>query len=61
MQNEIKMFDKIKVDETSCAKMQMEVIVVSGLILETKGFTWKGLPDNWRTYIEYACRLYFRI
>jgi hypothetical protein len=19
------------------------------------------LPDNWRTYIEYACRLYFRI
>jgi hypothetical protein len=55
------MFDKIKVDETSCAKMQMEVIVVSGLILETKGFTWKGLPDNWRTYIEYACRLYFRI
>jgi hypothetical protein len=39
MQNEIKMFDKIKVDETSCVKMQMEVIVVSGLILETKGFT----------------------
>jgi hypothetical protein len=39
MQNEIKMFDKIKVNEASCAKMQMKVIVVSGLILETKGFT----------------------
>jgi hypothetical protein len=39
MQNEIKRFDKIKVEETSCAKMQMEVTVVSGLILETKGFT----------------------
>jgi hypothetical protein len=38
MQNEIKMFNK---DKTSCAKMQMEVIVVPGLIMKIKCFARK--------------------